>query len=174
MRRRKVPGQCRGGFTLIELLIAVAVVGLLSAIAIPSYLNFVQRARETAVIQYLREVHKGQQEWRLETDSDGNSGDFDELEQTGFIPDAVNFTKVRRRTPRRGGSTTTTSSRVVQKYQLDLTSTDNPSDPSLNTYTIYASPQDGSTKVRWFYLDQTGVIRYRNGRRPSSTSPPAT
>ena len=174
MRRRKIPGQCRGGFTLIELLIAVAVVGLLSAIAIPSYLNFVQRARETAVIQYLREVHKGQQEWRLETDSDGYSGDFDELEETGFIPDSVNFVRTRRRSVRRGQATRTTSSRVVQKYQLDLTSTDNPSDLSLNTYTIYASPQDGNTKVRWFYLDQTGVIRYRNGRRPSSTSPPAT
>lgn len=173
MRRREVPGQDRGGFTLIELLIAVAVVGLLAAIAIPSYLNFVQRARETAVIQYLREVHKGQQEWRLETDSPGYSGDFDELEATGFIPDAVNFTRVRRRSPRRGG-TVTTSSRILQKYRLDLTSTENPSDPSLNTYTIYASPQDGNTKVRWFYLDQTGVIRYRTGRRPSSTSPPAT
>ncbi|MBI2116175.1 MAG: prepilin-type N-terminal cleavage/methylation domain-containing protein, partial [candidate division NC10 bacterium] len=96
MRRRQVPGQCRGGFTLIELLIAVAVIGLLAAIAIPSYLNFVQRAREVAVIQYLREVHKGQQEWRLESDSAGYSGDFDELEETGFIPDAVNFVRTRR------------------------------------------------------------------------------
>src|SRR3989338_1287895 len=167
MRLRKVPGQYRGGFTLIELLIAVAVVGLLAAIAIPSYLNFVQRAREGAVIQYLREVHKGQQEWRLESDSAGYCGDFDELEETGFVPDAVNFVRTRRRSVQRGQATRTTSSRVIQKYQLDLTSTENPSDPSLNTYTIYASPQDGSTKVRWFSLDQTGVIRYRMGRRPT-------
>ncbi|MBI2563642.1 MAG: prepilin-type N-terminal cleavage/methylation domain-containing protein [candidate division NC10 bacterium] len=174
MQRRQVPGQDRGGFTLIELLIAVAVIGLLAAIAIPSYLNFVQRAREVAVIQYLREVHKGQQEWRLESDSAGYSGDFDELEETGFIPDAVNFVRTRRRSVQRGQATRTTSSRVIQKYQLDLTSTDTSSDPLLNTYTIYASPQDGSTKVRWFYLDQTGVIRYRMGRRPTATSPPAT
>ncbi len=174
MRQRQVTARPGGGFTLIELLIAVAVVGLLAAIAIPSYLNFVQRAREVAVIQYLREVHKGQQEWRLESDSAGYSGDFDELEETGFIPDAVNFVRTRRRSIRRGQATRTTSSRVIQKYQLDLTSTDTSSDPLLNTYTIYASPQDGSTKVRWFYLDQTGVIRYRIGRRPTATSPPAT
>jgi len=170
MRRRKIPGQCRGGFTLIELLIAVAVVGLLSAIAIPSYLNFVQRARETAVIQYLREVHKGQQEWRLETDSDGYSGDFDELEETGFIPDAVNFVRTRRRSVRRGQATRTTSSRVVQTYRLDLTAQDSPS-TNTYTYSITAYPSNRSRRVRWFYIDQTGVIRAGTGWAGPSAPP---
>ena len=149
------------GLTLIELLIALVIVGILAAIAVPTYLGFVQRARETSVIYYLAEFHKGQQVWRLEIDSLGYSGDFDELEESGFIPDAVNFARVRRRPPRRG-VTRTTSSRVVQNYRLDLTAVENPSTNSY-AYTISAYPVNRSTRVRWFYLDQTGMIRAATG-----------
>ena len=164
-----MPDHPRAGFTLVELLIGIAVVALLAAIAVPTYLGFIQRARETAVIQFLREVHKGQQEWRLETDAPGYAGDFEELEETGFIPDATNFVRARRRAPRRGGSRTT-SSRLVQNYRLDLTAVDNPSTDTY-TYTITAYPQNRDRRLRWFYLDQTGVIRAATGRAGPSTPP---
>lgn len=43
-----------GGFTLIELMIAVAIVGILSSLAAPNYLDFIERAR---VARSVAELH---------------------------------------------------------------------------------------------------------------------
>ncbi len=44
------------GFTLIELMIVIAIIGILAAIAIPQYQNYVARAQATRVIGELGEL----------------------------------------------------------------------------------------------------------------------
>jgi type IV pilus assembly protein PilA len=54
------------GFTLIELLVTVLIIGILSAIALPSMLNQANRAREAEAKNYVGAVTRAQQAYRLQ------------------------------------------------------------------------------------------------------------
>ena len=58
--------KSNAGFTLIELLVVIIIIGILSAIALPSFLNQASKAKESEAKTYAGSVNRAQQAYRLE------------------------------------------------------------------------------------------------------------
>lgn len=54
------------GFTLIELLVVIIIIGILAAIALPSFLNQANKGKQAEAKQYVSSVNKAQQAWYTE------------------------------------------------------------------------------------------------------------
>lgn len=54
------------GFTLIELLVVIIIIGILSAIALPSFLSQAGKAKQTEAKTFVGSVNRAQQAYRME------------------------------------------------------------------------------------------------------------
>ena len=67
------------GFTLIELMIVIAIIGILAAVAIPSYQNYTKRAKASEAKVMLDAIRTHQESYRAE-----NNKYVDTLATIGF------------------------------------------------------------------------------------------
>lgn len=118
------------GFSLLEILIVVAIVGILVAIAYPSYEQKMQRMHAAAAKQYLLEVSSLQNEFIAE-----NFYYASTLNELGTAPRAE----------------------VSEYYRIAITQLDDQSQPTVYTLQATAKSKSGQISQQALTLDHLGV-----------------
>lgn len=115
--------RCRahGGFTLIELMITVAIVAILAAVALPSYSEYMRKARRGDAQSFMSEVAARQQHFLL-----------DRRAYSASITD----------TPAAGGLGLAIPGNVAGFYAVTISATGN----LPPTFTVQAVPTGGQTQ----------------------------
>jgi len=74
-------GEC--GFTLVELMIVMTIIGILSAIAIPSFIRSVQKAKEAVLKEDLHTMRNAIDSYTVDKEKAPQS--LDDLVQAGYL-----------------------------------------------------------------------------------------
>jgi type IV pilus assembly protein PilA len=147
------------GFSLVELLIVVAVILIISAIAIPNFITSKLRANESGAIENMRTITSA-------------NVVYSTTWQTGYAAALATL----------GGNTAAPTQSAAglldsvlasgnkSGYSYSYSAGTPDSGGNIDSYTINASPEiPGQTGVRYFYTDQTAVIRF-NGLQPAAST----
>lgn len=149
------------GFSLIELLIVVAIVGIISAIAVPNLISSKRSANEASALSTLRIISSGEATYRA-TAGAGNYGDLAALASQSFVDQAVGAATI-------AGPGTAKTGYLFSAESVagvGVPSFDAKAQPSMHTSvsTIFA------TGSRSFYVNEAGVVYFNT----TDTAPTCT
>jgi len=108
------------GFTLVELLVVIIILGVLAAIALPAYLNQVQKGKQSEAKAYISTLNKGQTVYFTTKNVYGSSID---LLGVGVPPSTENYTYA---------INSSTSNHISDNYAI---ATATPTNHTLRAYT---------------------------------------
>jgi prepilin-type N-terminal cleavage/methylation domain-containing protein len=132
------------GFTILELMIVVAVIAVIAAVALPSLAGARKSGVETKVIGFMKGIVTVNEQYRL------RFGVFapnkDAAVSAGLLPDFPNF--------------------YLDEYMFQYA-------VGPNRWALRANPHvPGETADRFFFIDDTGVLRYNLDGPAGPFSPP--
>jgi type IV pilus assembly protein PilA len=144
--------QSQSGFSLIEILIVVAIIGIVSAIAIPNLISSRRAANEGSALATMRIIASSQAAYRA-TAGGGSYGSLSNLGTAGLVDLVIAASDT---TPKSG-------------YLFSTGSVSGPNFPAFDA-TGTPSTYSGATATgsRSFFVNETGVIQYA-----LSATPPA-
>jgi prepilin-type N-terminal cleavage/methylation domain-containing protein len=95
--QRRLKGS--SGFTFIELIIVITIIGLLVAIAVPSYIRIRDNSRLSVIYSNLRTIEHAKSEWALENHKTTGApiadvASLNNYFRSGTIHDALNETYI--------------------------------------------------------------------------------
>jgi len=134
--------KTQNGFTLIELMITVAIIGILSAIAYPSYTQYVVKSNRSAAEAFMLAVAGKQEQYMLDA----------RLYATNMT--ALNITSI--------------PSEVSRNYNVTVTANNAATPP---TYTISAAPIPGGSQATRDTICATLTLDQTGGKGISGTGP---
>jgi prepilin-type N-terminal cleavage/methylation domain-containing protein len=139
LKRQRVRRASAQGFSLMELMTVVIIVGVLSAVAIPSFSNYIYKSRTTEAIEFLGVIRLREESYRSEfgaycpTFAPGGYSGLSEF--TNFVPDP---------------STTKRDTKVFNSTQQWLQLGARPSGPVRFGYAVAAgTPSDAPSEAGW-------------------------
>ena len=133
MKRRHASRRPQAGFSLIELFIAITIIGIMAAVAIPNLLRYIKSSRETAAIETLQNIHKSQAQFNAVR---GRFATLKELTDDDLLEKSY------------------ASGQPVNGYIYK------DSDVTADTYCVHADRQADSTANRDFNVTERGVVNY--------------
>lgn len=137
------------GFSLIELLIVVAIILIIAAIAIPSFLRSKMAANESSAVQSVRDINTAEAAYSIQFGS-GYSTTLLALGGTGTTATPTNALLL--------DVVVSAGTKDGFTFVYAVNGTDPQGNP--NAFNLNANPlAPGTTGNRWFFSDETFVIR---------------